>query len=127
MDKIKILIVDDNVDIVEMIGIRLKANGYDVVVSHDGQDALIKARDEKPDIMLLDISMPGLDGFEVATRVKADAQTKDISIIMVTARGEREDVLRAIGKIGAAEYIIKPFRIETLLEKINYVLNNRSK
>ena len=70
--------------------------------------------------------MPGLDGFGVGACLKQDQKTKDISIIMVTAKGEKEDVLRAISDAGAMEYIIKPFRMEVLLEKVKYVLSKKN-
>jgi len=122
MAKTKILIVDDSADIVEMIAKRLKAQGYDTVTAVNGQEALEKTAAEKPDLILLDVMMPGLDGISTGTRLKADPNTKNIPIIMVTAKGEREDIMNAIDKVGVAEYIVKPFRIDQLIEKINFVL-----
>lgn len=118
----KILIVDDSADIVEMMSRRLTAQGYEVVSALDSQKALEIAITQKPDIILLDVIMPGLDGISVGRRLRQDPATKKIPIIMVTAKGEREDVVNAIKNVGAVEYIIKPFRIETLLEKIGFVL-----
>jgi len=125
MPKTKILLVDDNTDIVEMIGIRLEANGYDVTAAFNGADAIAKAQSESPDLILLDISMPGLDGLEVGMRLKQNSSTKEIPIIMVTAKADREDILKAISDAGAVEYVIKPFRPELLLEKIAHVLEKK--
>jgi DNA-binding response OmpR family regulator len=122
MAKTKILIVDDSADIVEILAKRLKTQGYDIATALDGQDALEKAAAEKPDLILLDVMMPGLDGISAGMRLKADPDTKNIPIIMVTAKGEHEDIMTAIEKVGVAEYIVKPFRIDQLLEKINFVL-----
>jgi DNA-binding response OmpR family regulator len=122
MAKTKILIVDDSADIVEMVAKRLKAQGYDTVTALNGHEALEKTVSEKPDLILLDVMMPGLDGISVGARLKEDPDTKNIPIIMVTAKGEREDIMKAIDRVGVAEYIVKPFRIDQLLEKINFVL-----
>ena len=126
MAKTKILIVDDSADIVEMMAKRLNAQGYDVITALNGQEALEKAAAEKPNLILLDVMMPGLDGISTGSRLKADPDTKNIPIIMVTAKGEREDIMKAIEKVGVAEYIVKPFRIDQLLEKIHFVLTQYS-
>lgn len=123
MAKAKILLVDDNADIVTMIARRLTAKGYDVVTAFDGKEALAKAISEIPDIILLDVMMPGLDGISTGAYLKEDPATKHIPIVMVTAKGEREDISKAIDKAGAVEYVIKPFRIEQLLEKIEFILS----
>jgi len=107
---------------VEMLAKRLKSQGYEVMTALNGQEALETTSAEKPDLILLDVMMPGLDGISTGSRFKADPATKDIPIIMVTAKGEREDIMKAIDNVGVAEYIVKPFRIDQLLEKINFVL-----
>ncbi|MCP4652053.1 MAG: response regulator [Candidatus Omnitrophica bacterium] len=125
MARAKILVVDDNPDIVEMVQLRLQANDYSVVTALDGMQALEKAESEQPDLILLDISMPGMDGFETGSKLKKNPVTEDIPIIMVTAKGQHNDVLQAIAEVGAKGYVIKPYRPEVLLEKVETVLRKK--
>ena len=113
----KILIVDDEIDLVETIKFRLEAAGYDVVTAYDGQEALKKVRNEKPDLILLDVMMPSVDGYQVCRMLKFDDKYRDIPIIMLTARGQDKD--RATGEeVGADAYIAKPFDSKILMAKI---------
>ena len=114
MDKKRILVIDDEIDLVEMISIRLEANGYEVFAACDGQEGLDKARRLKPDLVLLDILMPKLDGFKVCQSLKKDPFTKNIPVIMLTAKDRADDIKQA-KLIGANGYIIKPFDADTLL------------
>ena len=123
----KILVVDDNPDIVEMITVRLEANNYQVITALSGQEALDKIKQEVPDLILLDIAMPEMDGFEVGRRLKMDPDTKKIPVIMVTARSEHKDVLRSITEAGALDYVAKPFRPDILLKRIKDVLRRAGK
>lgn len=121
MSKKKILIVDDEVDLVETIRFPLEKEGFTVLVSYDGEDALDQARKEKPDLILLDIMLPKLDGYKVCRLLKFDEQYKHIPILMLTARTQERD--RIIGmETGADEYITKPFELEELLEKVRSYL-----
>jgi len=118
----KILVVDDNPDMVELIGSRLEISNYEVITAASGEEALLKAVKEKPDLVLLDVSMSGIDGFETGQRLKADPATRHIPIIMVTAKGENADLMRAVNVVKAAGYVVKPFRPDQLLEKVAQAL-----
>ena len=122
MEKKKILVVDDEVDIVKTIQFSLELEGYKVLVSYDGEDALTQARKENPDLILLDIMLPKLDGYKVCRLLKFDEQYKHIPILMMTAKTQEKDKL--MGKeTGADEYITKPFDMEELMEKVKSYLN----
>ncbi|MDD5355218.1 MAG: response regulator [Candidatus Omnitrophica bacterium] len=113
----KILVVDDETQLVEMVKMRLEANGYDVIVAYDGQDGLDKARQEKPDLIILDLMLPKIDGYKVCRMLKFDEKYKNIPIIMFTARAQAED--EKLGKeVGADAYVTKPFEPQVLLGKI---------
>lgn len=119
--KKKILVVDDEKDIVEMIAFNLQRNGYDVITAHKGDDALDLAERQIPDLIILDLMMPGLDGTEVTRRLKADPRTKNIPLIMLTAKSEETDVVVGL-TLGADDYIAKPFSMKILLARLNTVL-----
>jgi two-component system, OmpR family, alkaline phosphatase synthesis response regulator PhoP len=117
----KILIVDDEEDIVTALSIRLKAMGYDVLFAYDGMSALSKAREEKPNLILLDIMIPKLDGYKICRILKFDEQYRHIPIIMITAKGS--DANKKMGEeVGTDAYIIKPFNPEELMTKIRELL-----
>jgi DNA-binding response OmpR family regulator len=117
----RVLIVDDERDLVELITYNLGRNGYDVLAAFDGLAALEIASREIPDLILLDLMMPGLDGTEVARRLKADSRTAAIPIIMLTARGEETDVVVGL-TLGADDYVTKPFSMKILLARLGTVL-----
>jgi len=122
MEKKKILVVDDEVDLVKTIQFSLELEGYKVLVSYNGEDALNQARKEIPDLILLDIMLPKLDGYKVCRLLKFDEQYKHIPILMMTAKTQEKDKL--MGKeTGANEYITKPFDIEELMGKVKKYLN----
>ncbi len=121
MPRHKILIVDDEPDIVETLSFMLQARNFDVVTASDGLEALSKVKSEHPDLVLLDIMMPGMDGYDVCVKLKTDKETKNIPVVMLTARGENEAVIRA-HKSGANDYIVKPFTLPTLINKLNKLL-----
>lgn len=113
----KILIVDDEVDLVETVRFPLEIEGYDTLVSYNGEDALNQARKEKPDLIILDLMLPKLDGYKVCRLLKFDDRYKHIPILMLTAKTQEKD--KIMGKeTGADEYITKPFEMEYLLEKV---------
>lgn len=123
MEKKKILIVDDEYDFVDLVKIRLEKNGYQVVVAYDGGEALAVVTREKPDLILLDILMPKIDGIKVCQKLKSDPATAgSIIIIMLTAKARPEDI-KLSREAGADEYIIKPFDDKTLLLSIQQLLN----
>lgn len=117
----KILIVDDEIDLVEMLTIRLEANNYQVISSADGQDGLDKARTEKPDLIILDLMLPKIDGYKVCRMLKFDEKYKRIPIILFTARAQESD-MRLGEEVGADAYLTKPFEPDILLGKVAELL-----
>jgi two-component system alkaline phosphatase synthesis response regulator PhoP len=113
----KILVVEDETELVAALKVRLETQDYEVVTAFDGEDGLRKAREEEPDLIILDVMLPKMDGFKVARLLKFDERYKSIPIIMLTAKSEQED--KALGEeTGADEYITKPFEWEYLSRKI---------
>ena len=121
MVKKKILIVDDEDDMLEILKDNLELMNFDVVTASNGKEAILKARETVPDLILLDIMMPEMDGHTTARRVKSNVLTKSIPIIMITAKGEMEDIIRA-GEAGVDDYVLKPYDPLILKEKILKVL-----
>lgn len=119
--KKKILFIEDEEDQVMMVSLRLEKNGYDVIFSMNGEDGLKKAAKEKPDLILVDVLMPGLDGFEVCRRLRANPATKKIPIISTTALG-RGDVEHQSNAAGADCCVRKPYDSSDLLRKIRRLL-----
>ncbi|MCF7871184.1 MAG: response regulator [Candidatus Omnitrophica bacterium] len=113
----KILIADDEPDFVELISMRLEVNGFEVVAAKDGQEAVDKTKKEKPDLLILDLMMPKLDGFEVCRMLKFDDNFKNLPIIVLSALDQQQDREKAV-EAGADEYFIKPFDLSLLLTKI---------
>ena len=121
MAKGKLLVVDDEIYIVHILDFSLGMEGYSVVTALDGEQALEKARTEKPDLIVLDIMMPKLDGYETCKRLKADDATRAIPVILLSAKGRNVD--QKIGfEVGADDYITKPFSPRKLVERINAIL-----
>lgn len=120
MDKKKILVVDDEEQIVDLIKLMLGDN-YDYIEAYDGFEAIEKAKAENPDLVLLDIMMPGMDGYEVCRKLRQDPETKDMIIAMVSAKKEDHDILEGID-VGAIAYITKPFDGFELSEKVSELL-----
>ncbi len=117
----RILVVDDEVQLVEMVKIRLEANGYEVLAAYDGQEALDKTREEKPDLIVLDLMLPKLDGYKVCRMIKFDEKYKNIPIILFSARAQESDKEMGV-QVGANAYITKPFEPQALLSKIKELL-----
>ena len=123
MAKGRILVVDDEIYIVHILDFSLGMEGYEVLTALDGEQALEKARAEKPDLIVLDIMMPKLDGYETCKRLKADAETKDVPVILLSAKGRNVD--QKVGfEVGADDYITKPFSPRKLVERINAILGH---
>lgn len=117
----RILLVDDEHELVEMVKLRLESYGYEVIPAYDGQDGLEKARNEKPDLIILDIMLPKIDGYKVCRMLKFDEKYKNIPIIMFSARAQDRD--KETGEqVGADAYIVKPFEPEALKTKIDQFL-----
>ncbi|MFC1703898.1 response regulator transcription factor [Candidatus Omnitrophota bacterium] len=118
----KILIVDDEALLIKMEALRLEAAGHSVITASDGQEGLEKAKTENPDLIVLDLMLPKLDGYKVCRMLKFDEKYKDIPIIMLTARAQEDD--KKIGEeVGADAYMTKPFEPQALLDKINELLD----
>ena len=121
MDKKKILLVEDEKVLIETVTLRLEANGYEVITAYDGFEGLGKAKKEKPDIIILDLMLPKMDGYKVCGLLKADTRYNKIPVIMFTARAQESD--KKMGQeVGADAYITKPFEPEALLGKIRQLL-----
>jgi DNA-binding response OmpR family regulator len=114
----KVLVADDDADLRELIAFTLTQAGYFVVKAADGPAAVRSFSDEAPDLLLLDINMPGLTGFQVCEAIRRDSQ---VPVMMLTVRGEEEDLVRALG-LGADDYLTKPFSPRTLLARIKALL-----
>lgn len=122
MSKKRILVVDDEVDLVETVRFSLELEGYEVLTAYNGEEALNQARKESPELILLDLMLPKLDGYKVCRLLKFDERYKHIPILMLTAKTQEKD--RAIGmETGADEYITKPFDMDELMKKVKNYLN----
>ena len=122
--KAKILVVDDEPNIVQTLKDRLEMNDYVVVTACNGDEGLHTAREEHPDLILLDVIMPILDGHEMLEKLRQQEWGRDISVIMLTARSQAQDIQRA-RECNIDDYIIKPFDLSELLEKIENILERR--
>ncbi|MFH1798241.1 MAG: response regulator [Candidatus Omnitrophota bacterium] len=119
--KKNILLIDDEQDLIDLAVFRLEASGYKTCAALNSEEGLNKAISEKPDIILLDIMMPGTDGLTTLARLKDNEKTKHIPVIMFTSKTRNNDVSRA-AELGAADYVVKPFTPQKLLEKIKKAL-----
>ena len=123
----KILVVDDEVSICSLVKFALEKEGhYKVIISSEGKNALLSAEREKPDLILLDIAMPGMDGLEVLKRLKDNARTVEIPVVMFTARSD-EASKETAARLYDEEYITKPFEMEDLKTRIEEVLHRRGR
>lgn len=111
----RILIIDDEPDFIEVIAMRLEANGYEVLRAYNGEEGLRTAVDEKPNLILLDVMMPGMDGFQTLREIRKTVGVRTTPVIMLTAKGESKSIRRG-QELGATDYLIKPFDAEDLLE-----------
>ena len=123
--KSKILVIEDDQDLAEMLNAYLRVQGYEVVVMNWGEDGISAAQTSRPDLLILDIRLPDIDGFEVARRLRADRKTSDIPIIFLTEKRERSDKLAGL-ELGADDYITKPFDVQEMRLRVRNVLK-RSK
>ena len=116
-----ILVVEDDSGIKELISFNLSNQGHQIFEANNGELGIEKARKKLPDLILLDLMLPGIHGLDVCRIIKADQETKDIPIIMVTAMGQEEDIVKGL-ETGADDYITKPFSIKVLLARVSAVL-----
>ena len=121
----KILVVDDEFNIVKTIVSRLKANNYDIAAAYDGIQAVQKAHEEKPDLIILDIRMPAGSGVTVYENLQMDVVTSFIPVIFITAYDD-ENTRKKVMEMGAADFIVKPFEAEELLSKIKKVFGEQN-
>ena len=126
MAKEKILVVDDEEDILELLRFNLSREGYQISCAASGEDALSFVRSEIPDLIVLDLMLPGMDGLEVTRRLKNNLSTKDIPIVMLTAKGEEADIVTGL-ELGADDYITKPFSPRILVARVRAVLRRNVK
>ncbi|MEI8011111.1 MAG: response regulator [Candidatus Omnitrophota bacterium] len=120
----KILIVDDEKDMSDILTLRLEANGYQVIKAYDGQEGLEMAHRENPDLMILDLMLPKMEGYKVCRLIKFDQKYKNIRIILFSARAQESD--KKMGAdVGADAYIVKPFDPVVLLAKIRELLGEK--
>ena len=125
MPREKILVVDDERDILELVEYNLSKDGYHVSCVTTGEDALKAARGDLPDLIVLDLMLPGLDGLEVCRTLKGDPKTSRMPIVMLTAKGEEADVVTGL-ELGADDYITKPFSPRVLVARIRAVLRRKA-
>ncbi|MCK4468459.1 MAG: response regulator, partial [Desulfobacterales bacterium] len=117
----KILVVDDEEDILELVRYNLARDGYRVVCAASGEQALSRAKSEPFDLIVLDLMLPGIDGLEVAKRLKSKPETRHIPIIMLTAKGEEADIVTGL-ELGADDYVTKPFSPRILVARVKAVI-----
>ncbi len=119
----RILIVDDEPEIVELLEMRLRKIGYTILTASDGMEGLEKARKEMPDLIILDVMMPKMDGFQVCRFLKFDEKYKKIPVLMLTSRGQDSD--KNLGKeVSADSYMPKPYEVDALLKEIKRLLKD---
>ena len=124
MAKRKLLIVEDDRSLADVLTYNLTQAGYDVLVAHDGQDGLRQAQLKAPDIVLLDLMLPIIDGIEICRRLRADHATRDTLILILTAKAEESDELIGFS-LGADDYVTKPFSVKVLLQRIKALERRR--
>ena len=122
-EKYTVLAVDDENDVLLIVKTALQAEGYNVVTAVDGPDALEAAAEHKPDAIILDIMMPGMDGFEVLDKLRDNSETVDIPVIMLTGLSERDRMREALER-GTKYYIVKPFEFQDLISKVRVAIED---
>lgn len=125
MTRERILVIEDEADLREVLAYNLKREGFQVDSAGSGQGGLAKARERHPDLVLLDLMLPDLDGLEVCRRLRQDDELSTTPIIMVTAKGEETDIVVGLG-VGADDYLAKPFSIKELIARVQAVLRRRN-
>jgi two-component system phosphate regulon response regulator PhoB len=126
MPKENILVVDDEEDILELLKYNLSREGYKISCAASGEETLRAVRSGIPDLIVLDLMLPGIDGLEVARQLKNDVKTRDVPIVMLTAKGEEADIVAGL-ELGADDYITKPFSPRVLVARVRAVLRRKAK
>ena len=125
MAKHHILIIEDDRSLADVLSYNLQQAGYEVSVARDGQDGLNQMRHETPDVIVLDLMLPVIDGLEVCRRLRADPTTSDVLVVMLTAKSEEVDQVVGLA-MGADDYVTKPFSVKVLLERVKALLRRRT-
>ena len=118
----RILIVDDEEDVLELVRYNLDRSGYQIETAASGEEALSKARKNSPDLIILDLMLPGIDGLEVCKKLKSDLKTEHIPIVMLTAKGDEADIVTGL-ELGAEDYVTKPFSPKILIARVRRILH----
>jgi len=121
MAKARILVVDDEEDILQLVEYNLQRNGFLTTCAATGEEALLAAKTEQPDLIILDLMLPGIDGLEVCSTLKNDPSTSSIPILMLTAKGEESDIVAGL-ELGADDYVTKPFNPTVLVARVRALL-----
>ncbi len=124
MDKRRILVVDDSALVAEAVKTKLEASNYDVSLAYSGEEALDKVKEDVPDLMILDVYMPGIDGFEVCRRLREDPDTNTLPIVMLSSRGNIKEKLAGF-RAGADDYLVKEFDLLDLPYRVKLVFRLR--
>jgi DNA-binding response OmpR family regulator len=119
-----VLVAEDDEDILALVVFDLEDEGYEVVTTRNGEDAVALALERHPDLILLDVAMPGLDGYEVTRRLRADESTRGTPVVLLTARAQVKDVIEGF-EAGANDYVTKPFRPDELRTRLHAALGRR--
>jgi len=117
----RILVADDDPSILRLLQLNFELEGYEVHTASDGEEALAKARASSPDIVVLDVMMPGMDGWEVCRRMKEDETMREVPVILLTALGQESERRRGLA-VGASEYVMKPFDPDQLVQMVKRTL-----
>ena len=125
MARQRVLVVDDEEDILELLKYNLAKEGFEVDCAATGEDALAAARSKRPDLVVLDLMLPGIDGLEVCRRLKKDPKTEAVPVVMLTAKGEEADVVAGL-ELGADDYVTKPFSPRVLSARVRAVLRRKT-
>lgn len=126
MSKHKVLVVEDDRSLADIVRYNLQQAGYEVFWAFDGTDGLTQAQLHSPDLIVLDLMLPGIDGLEVCRRLRSSPQTKDVLILMLTAKGEEADHLIGFS-VGCDDYVVKPYSVKILLERIKALIRRRER
>jgi CheY-like chemotaxis protein len=122
----KILIADDEPDIRDLVAFTLRFAGHDVVATSNGEEALLAAPKEMPDLILMDVRMPRMTGYEACEKMKADPAIQHIPVIFLSAKGQEAEIQTGL-QVGAIEYLLKPFAPDELVKRVNEILANQKK
>jgi DNA-binding response OmpR family regulator len=122
--KRQILVVDDEKDILKLVQYNLEKEGYQVLTAKTGEEGFETARQSKPDLVILDLMLPGIDGLEVCKMLRADGAMKRVPILMLTAKGSETDQIVGL-ELGATDYIVKPFSVKVLLARVKNIFRNQ--